>query len=874
MIVLIIMRQRKDNEEAVLLAELEANNAALQQEIVAREEIEAALRQSEESARYFQQQLIALQDVSIKLTQAATFDELCRRAVELGRSRLGFDRLGIWFFDEDDIHVMVGSFGTDEQGQLRDERHVRQPAGPAEVFEEKEPSEIKMRSWRRNVLYDDEKNVVGEGWNVIAPLWRGDQVMGFISADNFIEKRPFSPELLELLGLYATTLSHLIVRRQEEEKAQQRREMLEKVVELGKHVTQVADLRECLLRIYKSVKDGLGFERVGLFLYDESERFLRGTFGTDKEGNICEEWHLKIPATDLSSGGRPFRSAQNVIFVSDYENIHRTDSIPPEMAGVRQHVRVNAWVGTKPIALIGADNLISHRAITPEQMEALHLFAGYAGLAIENARLLEQVQKAEQQYHSIFENAIEGIFQVAPEGYFLSANPGLAHMLGYGTTEQLIASITDIGNQLYINPEQRDVMRQQLGEQQHIQNFEIQVKRRDGNPVWLSLNIQIVYDDGGKALYYEGTTQDITQRKYAEEERERLIQELEKRNEELERFTYTVSHDLKSPLITIQGFLGFVEKDARTGNLDNLHADIERITTATRRMRQLLDELLVLSRVGRLVNPSEVILFADLVQEALELVSGRLMQQAVQVEIAPDLPAVFVDRRRLVEVLQNLLDNAAKFMGDQPAPRIEIGTEMAGAETVFFVRDNGIGIMPAYHETVFGLFERLDDSIEGTGIGLALVKRIIEVHNGRLWLKSAGAGQGTTFYFTLPLAPQEVGTLLMTSLNADIEKLLDATGKRLLALLQENARLSYSELGRQVGLSATAVIDRIHRLEDAGLITGYRVELDREKLGLSVLAFVRLQTIPERYPALLALVRSHARCAGMSSCDGRRIVCH
>ena len=96
----------------------------------------------------------------------------------------------------------------------------------------------------------------------------------------------------------------------------------------------------------------------------------------------------------------------------------------------------------------------------------------------------------------------------------------------------------------------------------------------------------------------------------------------------------------------------------------------------------------------------------------------------------------------------------------------------------------------------------------------------------------------------------------MTSLNADIEKLLDATAKRLLVLLQENARLSYSELGRQVGLSITAVIDRIHRLEDAGLITGYRVELDREKLGLSVLAFVRLQTIPERYPAVLSLVET------------------
>ena len=111
----------------------------------------------------------------------------------------------------------------------------------------------------------------------------------------------------------------------------------------------------------------------------------------------------------------------------------------------------------------------------------------------------------------------------------------------------------------------------------------------------------------------------------------------------------------------------------------------------------------------------------------------------------------FIDRRRIVEVLQNLLDNAAKFMGDQAEPRIEVGVETNRDEPVFFVRDNGIGIEPEYQEKVFGLFERLDQKIEGTGVGLTLAKRIIEVHNGRLWVESAGKGQGATFYFTLPM---------------------------------------------------------------------------------------------------------------------------
>ncbi|MFO7679836.1 MAG: ATP-binding protein [Chloroflexota bacterium] len=750
----ITLRRQYESEKEVFFYELQAKNAALQQEINAREQSEAALRQSEEASRQFQQQLIALQEVSIELRQANSFDALCYQAVELGCRRLWFERLGIWFFDEHRPGMMTGSYGIDEQGKVRDERDQQLAITLAEVFEGDQPSDIKMKAWRENVLYDDKRKAVGEGWNIVAPLWRGDQVIGFISSDNLLEQRPFSQDLLELLGLYASTLSHLLVQKQEEERTQRRREMLEKLVELSKYVTQVADLRECLLRIYQSVR-GLDFDRVGLFLFDETNQLLQGTLGTDREGSLREEWHITLPAGQISpSTGRPLHITDSVLFTKDYEGTYgpTSENFQKSMVGVRQHVRVVSWVGAQPVAVINVDNLVSQRPITDEQVEALHLFAGYAGLAIENARLLEQVQKAEQRYRSIFENAIEGIFQVSPEGTIVSANPALAHMLGYDSPAQLMSLITNVGDQIYMDPARRLELRRLLTEQGQATNFEFDVKRRDGSRALLSQNVKVVIDPKNEFVLYEGTVQDITDRKQAEEEREALIQELERRNAELERFTYTVSHDLKSPLITIQGFLGFIEKDALARNTDRLKADIERITEATERMRRLLDELLELSRVGRLVNPSENVAFAELVEEAQALVSGQLMQREVEVMVAADLPAVFVDRRRLVEVLQNLLDNAAKFMGDQTAPRIEVGAEIQDAETVFFVRDNGVGIEAAYQETVFGLFERLDQSVDGTGIGLALVKRIVEVHNGRIWVESAGAGQGTTFYFTLPLA--------------------------------------------------------------------------------------------------------------------------
>jgi PAS domain S-box-containing protein len=243
---------------------------------------------------------------------------------------------------------------------------------------------------------------------------------------------------------------------------------------------------------------------------------------------------------------------------------------------------------------------------------------------------------------------------------------------------------------------------------------------------------------------------EIAERQRIEEEREQLITELESRTAEMERFTYTVSHDLKSPLITIQGFLGLLEKDAMAGDTERMETDIGYIRAAAATMQRLLNELLELSRIGRVINPLTEIALSELAQEAVTLVSGQITARGVQVQIAPDLPVVTGDRPRLLEVFQNLLDNAVKFMGSQPQPYINIGMRQEGEEPVYYVQDNGIGIAPRYHEKVFGLFERLDVASDGTGIGLTLVKRIIEVHGGRVWVESAGEGQGSTFCFTLP----------------------------------------------------------------------------------------------------------------------------
>jgi signal transduction histidine kinase len=236
--------------------------------------------------------------------------------------------------------------------------------------------------------------------------------------------------------------------------------------------------------------------------------------------------------------------------------------------------------------------------------------------------------------------------------------------------------------------------------------------------------------------------------------RQNLISELESKNAELERFTYTVSHDLKSPLFTIRGFLGYLEQDALAGNHERMKSDIQRIADAANKMQQLLNELLELSRIGRLMNEPVLIPFGDLARDAVELVHGRIMERGISVHMDENMPVIFGDRQRLLEVIQNLVDNAAKFMGNQTDPRIEIGQSgEEGGKPVLYVRDNGMGISPEHHERIFGLFNKLDVKADGTGIGLALVKRIVEIHGGRIWVQSE-AGKGSTFYFTLPASPE------------------------------------------------------------------------------------------------------------------------
>jgi PAS domain S-box-containing protein len=419
------------------------------------------------------------------------------------------------------------------------------------------------------------------------------------------------------------------------------------------------------------------------------------------------------------------------------------------------------------MALVHGGKLIGTAIIAQREeqpgldIEVCKTLAHVSAVSIQRRKTEIDLHESENKFRAIIENLSEGIFLLGENGYLLEWNPAQEALTGFKREEVLNKPVWDVQldtmPEHLRTPENRENAKQLIqhmlatGESPYFQRpMEVTIYSKGGGTKQVVQKLFPIQTDTGYRI--GSLVRDISARKQAENDRNRLIEEMKSKNTELEQFTYTVSHDLKAPLITIKGFLGLLETDALAGNLERMKQDIFRITEATNRMQRLLNELLELSRIGRVVNPSQAATFKEIVQDAAVAVRGRLDARNINMTIEDGLPTVFIDRTRIVQVVQNLLDNAAKFMGNQSNPQIIVGTQGSDKDgkPILFVKDNGIGIEPKQIGMLFGLFRKLDANAEGTGIGLVLVKRIIEVHGGRVWITSDGLGHGTTVWFTLP----------------------------------------------------------------------------------------------------------------------------
>ncbi|MCC6748468.1 MAG: PAS domain S-box protein [Deltaproteobacteria bacterium] len=369
-------------------------------------------------------------------------------------------------------------------------------------------------------------------------------------------------------------------------------------------------------------------------------------------------------------------------------------------------------------------------------------------MTAKHAIAQQALEETEARARAVLDTAAEAIVTVDDEGRAETYNAAARRIFGYRAEEVLSRPVAllfpwPLPAEL---PRPNGTSPASRGEVL-TRGHRLTGRRKDGTQVPLELSVSLLRV--GTRAIYTCIARDITARVQAEAALEVRSEELARSNAELEQFAYIASHDLQQPLRSVVTFLQLLSRRYQ-GKLDT-QAD-EYITFAVdgaKRMQTLISDLLAYSRVQRAETPPARVELNALLTEVQENLRGSIEAAGAQLVVWP-LPTVLGQSSQLVQLFQNLVDNAIKFRGSA-TPRVEIGFEARGDEWVFHVKDNGIGLDPAYADKIFVLFQRLHGRGEypGTGVGLAVAKKIVEQHGGRIWVESR-PGQGSTFFFTLP----------------------------------------------------------------------------------------------------------------------------
>jgi PAS domain S-box-containing protein len=357
------------------------------------------------------------------------------------------------------------------------------------------------------------------------------------------------------------------------------------------------------------------------------------------------------------------------------------------------------------------------------------------------------LEESEQRFRALAETTSDWVWEVDQNGVYTYANPKLKDLLGYEPAEIIGKTPFDL---MPADEAERvgAAFREIVKSGEPFAQLENTNLHKDGRRVVLETSGVPILDAGGNLLGYRGIDRDITERKHAERKIAETLAELSRSNAELEQFAHIASHDLQEPLRMVASFVDLLAQRYKGQLDDDADEFIEFAVDGAKRMQRMINDLLSYSRLGTRRKPLEPTDFNLVIDEVIKNLRVLISEQGAVVT-HDELPTVKGDRTQLVQLVQNLLGNAIRFRGKEP-PRIHVSAKKSGPERVFSVQDNGIGIDAKYRDRVFAVFQRLHNRNEypGTGIGLAICRRIVDRHGGRIWFDSE-PGKGTTFYFTL-----------------------------------------------------------------------------------------------------------------------------
>jgi PAS domain S-box-containing protein len=380
----------------------------------------------------------------------------------------------------------------------------------------------------------------------------------------------------------------------------------------------------------------------------------------------------------------------------------------------------------------------------------------------ERKRLEGELHETEARYRSIFENAVEGIFQTTPDGRYIDVNPALARILGYETPQSLISSLTDIRTQLYVDAARRDEFARRLQEHKTVSGFESEIYRCDGRVIWITETARAVRNSGGALLYYEGTVLDITERKGFEEQLQKAKEAAEAAASAKSEFLANMSHEIRTPM---NGIIGMTALALLTELTPEQREYLEMVQLSADSLLIVINDILDFSKIeaGKIDLELEDFNLRDSLETTLKTLASMADQKGLELmcEMAPEVPeAVRGDSNRLRQILINLLGNAIKFTDEgEVALNVQVESEEDNTRVLHFVvLDTGVGIPPEKQKLIFQPFSQADNSTTrkygGTGLGLTISARLVRLMGGEIWVESQ-VGRGSQFHFTVQLRTAE-----------------------------------------------------------------------------------------------------------------------